>query len=177
MNEHLNGTSFEEVRMYASQKPSTWDVYLDALTFAYRNTPHSVTQHTPAFLMFGGECTSHLKPPTRLCADDPVKVVQNTRQQAYAIVKDLVAKEQKRQKKYHDQNVKEIQIKEDDKVWLRDFIVKAGTSKTFHQPWKGPYKVVRDVGKNNVDIELNTGKIKRVNLEQIKLVTKIDGSP
>ena len=56
--------------------------------------------------------------------------------------------------------MKEIQIKEDDEVWLRDFIVKGGMSKKFHQPWKGPYKVVRVVGKNNVDIKLRTGKIK-----------------
>ena len=74
-------------------------------------------------------------------------------------------------------NVKEIQINEDDKVWLRDFIAKAGTSRKFHQPWKGPYKVVRVVGENNLDIELKTGKIKGVTLEQVKLVTEIDGSP
>ena len=63
--------------------------------------------------MCGGEFTSPLemKPPTRLYTDGPLKVMQNERQQAYAIVKDLVAKEQKRQKKCHDENVKEIQNK------------------------------------------------------------------
>ena len=36
--------------------------------------------------------------------------------------------------------------------------------------------MVRVVGKNNMDIELKTGKINRVNLEQVKLVTETDGS-
>eukprot|EP00794_Sanderia_malayensis_P011340 gene11340-biopygen9039 len=42
LNEHLNGTLFQGVKMYASKRPSTWDQYLDALIFAYRTTPHSV---------------------------------------------------------------------------------------------------------------------------------------
>ena len=94
LTEHLNGTLFEGVRMYASQKPSTWDAYFDALMFAYKNTPHSVTQHTPGFLTFGPLDMKHL---TCSYTEDPLKVMQNERQQAYAIVKDLVAKKQKRQ--------------------------------------------------------------------------------
>ena len=43
LNEHLNGTLFKAVSMYASKKPSTWDEYLDAVTFAYRTKPHCVT--------------------------------------------------------------------------------------------------------------------------------------
>eukprot|EP00795_Rhopilema_esculentum_P005376 gene5376-551_t len=66
LNEHLNGTLFNAVKIYASKKPSTWDEYLDAVTFAFRTTPHSVTMHTPAFLMYGREVNSPLdmKPPT-----------------------------------------------------------------------------------------------------------------
>eukprot|EP00794_Sanderia_malayensis_P012360 gene12360-biopygen9855 len=41
-------TFFNAVKVYVSKKPSVWDEYLDAVTFAYRTTPHSVTQHTPA---------------------------------------------------------------------------------------------------------------------------------
>ena len=102
--------------------------------------------------------------------------MQNERQQAYATVKDLVAREQKRQKEHHDENIKEIQIKTGDKVWIRDFIIKRGTSKKFHQPWKGPFEISKVVGRNNADI-ICGGKIKRVNLEQIKLAREIDGNP
>ena len=87
LNEHLNGTLFKAVSMYE---------YLDAVTFAYRTTPHCVTQHTPAFLMFGREVKSPLdmKPPTHLYSDDYLKVMQNERQQAYSLMKEHVAKEQ-----------------------------------------------------------------------------------
>ena len=181
LNEHLNGTLFSGVKMYASKKPSTWDEYLDAVTFAYRSTPHSVTQHTPAYLMFGREVNSPLdmKPPTRLYSEDYIKVMQNERQQAYATVKDLVAKEQKRQKDRHDENIKEVDIQIGDKVWIRDFIIKKGTSKKFHQPWKGPFEVAKVLGRNNAEIILGDKKkrTKRVNLEHVKLARDIDGKP
>ena len=182
LNEHLNGTLFKAVSMYASKKPSTWDEYLDAVTFAYRTTPHCVTQHTPAFLMFGHEVNSPLdmKQPTRLYSDDYLKVMQNERQQAYSLVKELVAKEQQRQKEHHDKGIKEIDVKVGDKVWLHDFVIKKNTSKKFHQPWKGPYEVAKVVGKNNVDVIMvqnNKERIKRVNMEQIKLARDIDGRP
>ncbi len=179
LNEHLNGTLFQGVKMYASKKPSTWDEYLDAVTFAYRSTPHSVTQQTPAFLMFGRELNSPLdmRPPTRIYSEDYVKIMQNERQQAYELVKDLVSKEQKRQKQHHDKNIKEINVNIGDKVWLRDFVIKKNTSKKFHQPWTGPFEIVKIIGRNNVDLKLNEKKIKRVNMEQIKLANEIDGNP
>ena len=182
LNEHLNGTLFNAVKIYASKKPSTWDEYLDAVTFAFRTTPHSVTMHTPAFLMYGREVNSPLdmKPPTRLYSEDYIKTMQNERQQAYTLVKELVSKEQLRQKIHHDQDIKELKVKVGDKVWLRDFIVKKGTSKKFHQPWIGPYEVAKVIGENNVEIimpEKKTRKLKRVNMEQIKMAIEIDGKP
>ena len=68
LNERLNGTLFNAIRIYASDKPSTWDQYLDAVTFAYRTTPHSVTHHTPAFMMFGRDefACRHEAPDTSL---------------------------------------------------------------------------------------------------------------
>ena len=52
LHEHLNWTLFSAVKMYASKKMSTWDEYLDAVTFAFRITPHSVTMQTPTFLVY-----------------------------------------------------------------------------------------------------------------------------
>ena len=45
LNEQLNGTLFQGVKMYVSKRPVTWDAHLDALVFAYRTTPHSTTQY------------------------------------------------------------------------------------------------------------------------------------
>ena len=173
---------FSAVRMYASQKPSTWDEYLDVVTFAFRTTPHSVTMHTPAFLMYGREVKSPLdmKLPTRLYSENYLKTMQNERQQAYTLVKELVRKEQQQQKSYHDKGIKDLLVKIGDKVWLHDISVKKGNSKTFHQPWIGPYEVSKVIGKNNVEILMpkkKTRKTKIVNAEEIKLAQEIDGSP
>ena len=182
LNERLNGTLFDAIKMYASDKPSAWDQYLDAVTFAYRTTPHSVTQHTPAFLMFGRELNSpaDMKPPTRLNSEDFVKTQQNERRQAYAVVKELVAKEQIRQKEIHDQRIKQLEVTPGEKVWLRNFVIKKGTSKKFHQPWTGPFEVKEVIGENNVELRIpgkKKDKFKRVNIEQIKPAREIDGNP
>jgi len=168
--------------MYAFKKPSTWDEYLDAVTFAFRTTPHSVTMHTPAFLMYGREVNSpiDMKPPTRLYTEDYLEVMQSEGEQAYALVKELVAKEQQQQKSCDDKDMKELSVTIGDKVWLRDFIIKKGTLKKFHQPWIGPYEVSKVIGRNNVEIimsEKKKRKTKIVNLEEIKLAQEIDGSP
>ncbi len=118
--------------------------------------------------------------------ETPYKFVQrrlpekDAEQQAYALVKELVCKEQQQQKRYHDQNMKELKVNVGDKVWLRDFIVKRATPKKFHQPWIGPYEVTKVVGENNVEILMpkkNKRIIKRVNMEHIKFARDIDGKP
>ena len=93
LNERLNGPLFDAIKIYASDKPSTWDQHLDAVTFAYRTTAHSVTKHTPAFFIFGRELDSpaDVKPPMRLNSEDFVKRQQNERRQAYAVVKELLS--------------------------------------------------------------------------------------
>ena len=91
-----------------------------------------------------------------------------------------MSKEQNRQKEIHDGNIKKLEVTPGDKVWLRNFVVKKGTSKKFHQPWTGPFEVKDVIGENNVELVI-TGKkkdkIKRVNIEHIKPAREIDGSP
>ena len=53
--------------------------------------------------------------------------------------------------------------------------MKKGTSKNFHQPWKGPYEVCQVIGETSVDLSI--GKvIKRVNIEQKKNEEEIEGN-
>ncbi len=93
----------------------------------------------------------------------------------------MVSEEQTRQKKHHDRNLPAaVKVNVGEKVWLRDFIIKKETSKKFHQPWKGPYEVVKIVGENNLEINLGGTKrvkTKRVNLEHVKKADEIDGNP
>ena len=46
LHEHLKWMLFSTVKMYASQKPSTWREYVDSVTSAFRITAHSVTMHS-----------------------------------------------------------------------------------------------------------------------------------
>ena len=121
-----------------------------------------------------------MKPPTRLYTYDFLKTMQNERQHAYAVAKELVSEEQRGQKKNHDRHIKQLNVKQGEKVWLRNFIVKKGTSKKFHQPWTGPHEVTKVIGSNNVELLMpgkKRDKIKRVNIEQVKPAQEIDGKP
>ena len=78
--------------------------------------------------MYGREVNSpiDMKPPTRLYTEEYLEAMQSEGEQAYALVKELVAKEQQQQKSYHDKDMKELSVTIGDKDWLRDFIMKKG---------------------------------------------------
>ena len=42
-------------------------------------------------------------------------------------------------RRHHDLNLRQVKMQAGERVWLLDYFVKKGTSKKFHQPWKGPY--------------------------------------
>ena len=78
--------------------------------------------------------------------------MQNERRVAYETAREFTGKEQQRQKRDHDLILRQIKVKGGGRVWLHNYIVKKGTSKKFHQPWKGPFDVCQVVGENNVDL-------------------------
>lgn len=50
--ERLNGTLITILRKLAMEKPDTWDTYVPAALFAYREVPHGSTGFSPATLLF-----------------------------------------------------------------------------------------------------------------------------
>ena len=59
--------------------------------------------------------------------------MQNERQQAYENVHELVSNEQRRQKEIHDKNIKELNVKQLEKVWLRNFVIEKETIEEISQ--------------------------------------------
>ena len=65
----------------------------------------------------------------------------------------------------------------EEKVCLRNYVVKKGTSKKVHQPWTGQFEVKEVIGENNVEFQLprqKKDKIKIANIAQIKPAREID---
>ena len=53
--ERFNGTLAKMLRCFTAENPTQWDLYLPALTAAYRSTVHPATGFTPNQIMFGRE--------------------------------------------------------------------------------------------------------------------------
>ena len=106
MCEHLNNSLMDILALYSDSKQDNWDEHLDPLLMAYRTTPHSATEESPAFLMYGREFDTpadlEMRYPTCLTSDDFVDVRKNQLREAYAVVRNRVKLEQERQKKHHD---------------------------------------------------------------------------
>ena len=53
--ERMNRTIYGLLRTLDEEKRNKWHLYLQSLVFIYNSTPHSVTEISPYFLMFGRE--------------------------------------------------------------------------------------------------------------------------
>ena len=73
------------------------------------------------------------------------------------VVRENVEEVQKKQKKWYDRTARDTRLKPDDKVLV---LLPTSTNKLLAQ-WKGPYKVIRKIGKVNYEIQMS-GKKKKV---------------
>ena len=64
------------------------------------------------------------------------------------------------QKQWYDQKDHGNSFPDGTYVWLLDTAVPPGTSKAFHWPWKGPYRVVSSDGPV-FELESTEGPVKR----------------
>ena len=64
-------------------------------------------------------------------------------QTAYLAVRGNFQRAFERLKIQYDKNVHGKPFADDDLVWLHSPVVKAGQSKKLHQPWTGPFKVLK----------------------------------
>ena len=84
------------------QSEGTFEAKLSRLLFSYRNTPHTVTGHSPAELIFGRKLKTHL---TQLHPDLCAKVIEHQNQRGL-----------------RSSSLREFEI--GNSVWIRDFMGK-----------------------------------------------------
>ena len=147
--ERLNRTLKELLRASAAANPLDWDLYLPFLLLTYRTSVHASTGFTPSRLLFGQE----LRLPVDLVFSlpdsrpkvSPAAYVQNldkSLKNAQESARSFNSARRRVQKAWYDQRAHGHEFPDGSYVWVLDTAIPPGTSKTFHQPWKGPYQVI-----------------------------------
>ena len=149
--ERFNGTLAQSLSMYTSTNQTDWDVYIPAVLFGYRVSPHSSTGETPFYLLYGREprlpVDVVLTPPKDLSAS-VLKHRENivTRlQSATAIAQENIAKAQQQMKAYYDLRAKDPQFLIGDRIWVYTPSVPEGLTKKLRHLWHGPYRIVEEL--------------------------------
>ena len=176
-NERLH--NFLETAMYAfvSKSHKNWDRFLHAALMAYRTSPLSGIDLSPAYLLHGfnprlpsdvifgsKELVKQdiLRHATRLTEEmkEAFEVVRKLRADNHKKAKDIFDNPRKPKTRYNPN------YKKDDQVLLRVYLQTKGRSKKFLPRWSGPWTVLKRVTDLTCVIEKN-GKEEVVNVRRL----------
>ncbi len=169
MTERVNRTLKCMISAYVDNNHRKWDQYLPELRFAVNSAVQETIGMTPAELHLGRKLQSpmdkvlHGKNLTPDCI--PYDTVHHlTELQTKAM--ECCKKAQKRQLRNYNKKRRDVTYKEKDRVWMRTFPQSSAqhhfTAK-LAQKWKGPYRVIKQVGPLNYQVSLeSTGEDVRI---------------
>ncbi|GAA6080783.1 uncharacterized protein LOC113073276 [Tachysurus ichikawai] len=169
LTERINRTLKTMMASYVEEQHKQWDKHLTEFRFAINSAVHESTGTTPAEVNLGrplrGPMEVLLYPrdisPDNLCYDKTSEL-----KQMRAYVEQKLKTARQRQKRNYDKHRRDVQYATKDRVWLRSNpyskAEKAFSAKLAPR-WKGPYRVVQQVGPLNYKIVLEkTGEDLRV---------------
>ena len=151
MVERLNRTILAMLSISTAEHERDWDLHLPAVMLAYRSSVQETTGATPFSLMFGREVCLPVDimfgtPPTYPPPTSPSEYAHKLRErlhQAYHFVREHAGAQQRRQKYLCDRRAGGLPFNIGDRVWLHCPAVPRGRSCKFHQPWQGPFVVLK----------------------------------
>ena len=159
---------------YVEGEHQNWDKYLPLVMMAYRSSVHESTQFTPNRLMLGRETSTPLDIQFPLQTECRYRSqwAQNLKermQNAHELVIENVSEAMKRQKKLYDAKLAQFQIKEGDQVLVFFPRVPEGGTAKLSSFWRGPFKVLKQVGPVNFKIDCGRQHTPQVvHLDRIK---------
>ena len=163
--ERFNQTLKQMLRKMMSEEGRNWDRMLPFVLFAYREVPHTSTGYSPVELICGRDVRGPLEVLkeawTGSTQEDSDILTYVTRvYQRIATAKELVEQNlklaQKKQKKWYDKRARDLVLQEGEKVLL----LLPNRSEKLLAKWRGPYKVLRKIGRVNYEVEIPKGRKK-----------------
>ena len=157
--ERYNRTLLAMLSTAATERPFDWEDHLRRLCMAFNTSVQSTTGHTPFYLMFGRQA----RMPIDIMYGNPAvpesspseyaQHLRDTLESAYQHVRVHTGHKLERQKELYDRRVHGSPFEEGDLVWLHSPVPKRGLPRKLHQPWTGPFRVVRRLSDANYRIQ------------------------
>ena len=168
--ERFNRTLKQMLAKVVSKNGRDWDKQLGPVLLAYRATPHSSTNMSPFYLLYGRDTQlpSALVPVNRYptVETDNGQELAKDLKKVREIARGTIQKKQQEQKKFYDRRCKEVKLKVGDLVMLK-------TERRFrlNRSYKGPF-VIRSLTSTNAEIQLKddpTAELLNVSRQRLSL--------
>jgi hypothetical protein len=181
--ERYNKTLAETLAKVSFRCPFEWDELVPAALFAYRTARQETTKHTPFYLLYGREPTYPVEStvetyPHEIPTEEDLSdvLLRRTFQlygplvEARSQARTNILREQKRQKRRYDKNVKPQEIQEGDLVLLYRSARAKTRSGKLEPKWTGPFRVHSVVGNGVYRLATLEGNVdeRPVNVQRLK---------
>ncbi|XP_072037234.1 uncharacterized protein [Amphiura filiformis] len=174
MCERFNGVLKASLRKMCEERPRDWDRYINALLFAYRETPHASTGFSPFDLLYGRSVrgplgmlkefwTGQIEEPETKTTFEYVLDLQDRLQKTCDLAREEMKKSQGKYKMYYDRKAKARKFDVGDEVLL---LLRTDHNKLLLH-WKGPFPVVGKVGSMDYKVDFGT-KVKTFHANLLK---------
>jgi hypothetical protein len=181
--ERFNQTIQNMLVKFIDQKKENWQDFLDSCVYAYNTAKHESTKFSPFEIMFSRKGllpvdfldTPNCSDELQFSYDEAVKALSEhteERRQQLEVVKKNILQAQAMQKKQYDRKHHKPEVfKVGSIVLKKDFLRKKRAKGKLDPKWKGPYRIIRSLGRGLYGLELvddPTKVVSRVNGIHIK---------
>ena len=151
--ERFNRTLLSLLSTALNGKEHEWECHLRPTCMAYNTSVQASTGITPFYLMFGHEARIPLdimlgdisQASSSSSYTEYVTTLQDKLCTAYSTLRTKLKASFDRQRQYYNRNIHGKPYKDGDLVFLYSTVIPKGRSRKFHQPWTGPYKIVKQL--------------------------------
>ena len=162
---------------FLSIEAQNWDTCLPYAVLAYRTTPHTVTEYSPHYLMYGQELKLPIEDDLRVIIQKSIPgnydkhVINLARKlkQVYEIVRKENRRGQRHSKRYYDKRAHVREFNLGDLVYMTDPFAKHRPKKKFADKWGGPYEIIEKLSQLTYRVRKNNGYIMITHINQLKV--------
>lgn len=158
--ERSHATLKEYLKSFVNDNQDDWHCYLTTAILSYNTTPHCTTQFTPFELLYGYKPSipsSLYDTSDNTTYQEYIRALQYRMKYSRERALENINKSKEKSKQYYDVSAREKSYKVGDLVYLKQH---HRLRKALSPIWKGPYKVMKTHGKNNVTICINRKHVK-----------------